>query len=80
VPISISGWHVLAVPAGTPPEVMQRLNHALDAANAKAGVKAQLFKAGVQPVTSSIEEAQAMVKAEYTRWGEVARKAGLKPQ
>jgi tripartite-type tricarboxylate transporter receptor subunit TctC len=80
VPISISGWHVLAVPAGTPPEVMQRLNHALDAANAKAEVKAQLLKAGVQPATSSIEEAQAMVKAEYARWGEVARKAGLKPQ
>jgi len=80
VPVSISGWHVLAVPAGTPPEVMQRLNHALDAANANARVKAQLLKAGVQPVSSSIEEAQTMVKDEYRRWGEVARKAGLKPQ
>jgi len=80
VPVSISGWHVLAVPAGTPPEVMQRLNHALDAANANARVKAQLLKAGVQPVSSSIEEAQKMVKDEYRRWGEVARKAGLKPQ
>lgn len=80
VPVSISGWHVLAVPAGTPPRVMQRLNHALNAANAKAQVKAQLFKAGVQPTSSSIEEARAMVKDEYRRWGEVARKAGLEPQ
>lgn len=80
VPISTSGWHVLAVPAGTPPEVMQRLNHALNAANANAQVKAQLLKAGVQPVSSTIEQAQSMVKSEYQRWGKVARKAGLEPQ
>ena len=80
VPVTISGWHVLAVPAGTPPEAMQRLNRALNAANERADVKAQLAKAGVQPASSSIEEAQAMVKEEYRRWGEVARKAGLEPQ
>ena len=80
VPVVISGWHVLAVPAGTPVDVMQRLNHALNAANAKPEVKEQLRKAGVQPATSSIEEAQAMVKGEHRRWGEVARKAGLQPQ
>jgi len=78
--VSISGWHVLAVPAGTPPDVMQRLNRALNAANANPDVKERLLKAGVQPVTSSIEEAQSMVKGEYGRWGEVARKAGLQPQ
>lgn len=78
--VSISGWHVLAVPAGTPADVMQRLNRALNAANASPEVKERLLKAGVQPVTSTLEEAQAMVKGEYGRWGEVARKAGLQPQ
>src|SRR5919198_3418118 len=38
VPVAISGWHVLAVPAGTPPVVMQRLNGALNAANARRDV------------------------------------------
>jgi tripartite-type tricarboxylate transporter receptor subunit TctC len=80
VPVVISGWHVLAVPAGTPWDIIQRLNRALNAANAREDVKERLLKAGVQPASSSIEEAQAMVKAEYTRWGEVARKAGLEPQ
>jgi tripartite-type tricarboxylate transporter receptor subunit TctC len=80
VPVVISGWHVLAVPAGTPTEVMERLNRALNAANAKADVKERLLKAGSQPASSSVHEAQAMVKDEYARWGEVARKAGLKPQ
>jgi tripartite-type tricarboxylate transporter receptor subunit TctC len=80
VPVSITGWHVLAVPAGTPPDVVKRLNRALNAATANPDVKERLRKAGVQPASSTIEEAQAMVKAEYVRWGEVARKAGLQPQ
>lgn len=80
VPVVISGWHVLAVPAGTPSDVMRRLNRALNAANAKAEVKERLLQAGAQPASSSIEEAQQMVKDEYRRWGEVARKAGLEPQ
>jgi tripartite-type tricarboxylate transporter receptor subunit TctC len=80
VPVTITGLHVLAVPAGTPADVMQRLNRALNAANAKDEVKEHLLKAGVQPASSSIQEAQATVKAEYTRWGEVARKAGIEPQ
>ena len=77
VPVVISGWHVLAVPAGTPRETLARINRALNAANARADVKEKLLKAGVQPASSSVEEAQAMVKSEYQRWGEVARKAGL---
>ena len=79
VPVVITGWHVLAVPAATPPAVLARLNRALNAANARPDVREKLTKAGVQPATASVEEAQAMVKAEHQRWGEVARKAGLQP-
>lgn len=80
VPVSISGWHVLAVPAGTPPDRIARLNAALNAANQRPAVRDKLLKAGVQPAQSSAQEAQAMVRAEYRRWGEVARKAGLQPE
>lgn len=80
VPVTISGWHVLAVPAGTPPDVVQRLNRALNAATAKAEVRERLRKAGVQPASSTPAEAQEMVRDEYRRWGEVAKKAGLEPQ
>jgi len=80
VPVVISGWHVLAVPAGTPPDTVERLNRALNAANARPDVKEKLLKAGVQPVSSSVAEAQAMVRSEHQRWGEVAKRAGLKPE
>ncbi|MSQ49316.1 MAG: tripartite tricarboxylate transporter substrate binding protein [Betaproteobacteria bacterium] len=80
VQVVISGWHILAAPAGTPREIVERLNRALNAVTARAEVRDRLLKVGVQPATSSTEETQNMVKAEWQRWGEVARKAGIKPE
>ncbi|MBI3376331.1 MAG: tripartite tricarboxylate transporter substrate binding protein [Betaproteobacteria bacterium] len=79
VPVVISGWHILAAPTGTPPEIVARLNRALNAATARAEIRDKLLKAGVQPVTCTSEETQNMVKAEWQRWGDVARKAGIMP-
>jgi tripartite-type tricarboxylate transporter receptor subunit TctC len=60
--------------------VLARLNAALNAVNAKADIRDKLGRAGVQPATSTLEEVAQMVRSEYRRWGEVARKAGLEPQ
>lgn len=80
LPVVISGWHVLAVPVATPKETLMSLNRALNAATARADVRDRLLKAGVQPAAATPDEAQAMVRAEWQRWGEVARKAGIEPQ
>jgi tripartite-type tricarboxylate transporter receptor subunit TctC len=53
------------------------LNKALNAVTAKGEVREKLAKAGVQPATSTPEEAQNMVRAEFQRWGNVARTAGI---
>jgi tripartite-type tricarboxylate transporter receptor subunit TctC len=78
--VVISGWHVLAAPAGTPAAVIAQLNRALNAATARADVREKLLKAGVQPATSTPDETQAMVRSELARWGEVAKKAGIAPE
>ena len=80
LPVVISGWHLLAVPAATPREAVLALNRALNAANAKADIREKLLKAGVQPAQSTPEETLAMMRAELQRWGEVATKAGMQPQ
>jgi tripartite-type tricarboxylate transporter receptor subunit TctC len=77
VPVVISGWHILAVPARTPQDVITRLNRALNAVNDRPDVRDKLLKAGVQPAASSPAEAQEMVRAEHQRWGSVARTAGI---
>ena len=77
IPVVISGWHILAAPARTPQDVIARLNRALNAVNARPDVREKLLKAGVQPAASTPAEAQEMVRAEYQRWGSVARTAGI---
>jgi tripartite-type tricarboxylate transporter receptor subunit TctC len=80
LPVVINGWHVLAVPAATPADVVQKLNRALNAADARPEVKERLVKTGSKPASSSVEEANAMVRQEWQRWGDVARKAGINPE
>jgi tripartite-type tricarboxylate transporter receptor subunit TctC len=77
VPVVITGWHVLAVPSATPQRIVSSLNSSLNAVTARADIREKLLKAGVQPATSTPEEAQNMVKAEWQRWGNVARTAGI---
>jgi tripartite-type tricarboxylate transporter receptor subunit TctC len=77
VPVVISGWHVLAAPSGTPQRIVSLLNNSLNAVTGRADIREKLLKAGVQPATSTPEEAQNMVRAEWQRWGQVARTAGI---
>jgi len=79
-PVDITGWHVLVAPAGTPPEVIAALNRALNAATRRQDVRDKLATAGVQPATSTPQDAQRVVDTAYKQWGEVAAKAGMKPE
>ena len=77
IPVVITGWHVLAAPAATPRNTVASLNRSLNAVTARADVREKLLKAGVQPATSTPEQADAMVRAEHQRWGRVAKAAGI---
>lgn len=79
-PVVVTGWHVLAAPAGTPPDVIATLSRALNVATSKPEVRDRLLKAGVTPATSTPQEAQSLIISEHKRWGEVARKAGIVPE
>jgi tripartite-type tricarboxylate transporter receptor subunit TctC len=80
IAVDVTGWHVLCAPAGTPADVIATLNRALNAATKRPDVRDKLLGAGVQPAVSTPQEAQGIVDAAYRRWGEVARKAGIKPE
>ena len=75
VPVVVGGWHILAAPKDTPPGIVRQLNAALNAVTGSSQYAGQLEKQGVQAARSTPEEAQAMVAAEWKRWGTVARAA-----
>ena len=77
---NVASWNALAVPAGTPPEVIERLSRAARAAVAAPAVQERLLKLGMRLEPSTPAEAQALLASEVRRWGEVIRKAKIDPE
>jgi tripartite-type tricarboxylate transporter receptor subunit TctC len=74
----ISVWYGMLAPAGTPREIITRLNAELIKAVGAADMKPRFAQAGVEPLTSTPEEFGQFIKSEATRFGKVIKEAGIK--
>jgi tripartite-type tricarboxylate transporter receptor subunit TctC len=73
-----SVWLALLAPAGTPPEIVTRLNSEVAKLMNSADTKKALFDAGVEPTPSTPEEMASYMAQELVRWGKVVKDAGIK--
>ena len=76
----VSTWFGLVVPAKTPDAVVQKLSTDVTKILALPDVKAKLVALGLDLVPQKPKEFDALIAAEYTKWGQVIKKAGIKPQ
>jgi tripartite-type tricarboxylate transporter receptor subunit TctC len=76
----VASWNALAAPAGTPPEVIERLGRAAREAVASPAVREKLGKLGVRLQAGTPAEMQALLGSEIKRWGDVIRQAGIEPE
>jgi tripartite-type tricarboxylate transporter receptor subunit TctC len=76
--LEIGGWYGIAAPAGTPRDIVNRLNAETVKALALKDVKDRLAGDGLETKTNTPDEMTAFVKAEYERWGKVVKAAGMK--
>ncbi|MEO8202908.1 MAG: tripartite tricarboxylate transporter substrate binding protein [Betaproteobacteria bacterium] len=73
-------WYGIYVPAGTPREIVARINGEINQALGTPEVQERIEKIGGLPgPVKTPDEIQAMMKADYERWGKVVRAAGIKP-
>ena len=72
-------WYALMVPAGTPVEVISRLHFEAARILKLPDVRERLAGLGAEPVGNSPEELAATIRAESTRWSDVIRRQGIKP-
>jgi tripartite-type tricarboxylate transporter receptor subunit TctC len=72
-----SAWNGLAVPAGTPPEIVAKLNAACQKALGWPDVRQRLAEINVTPAPSSPEEFGAFIKSETAKWHTVIMAAGI---
>jgi tripartite-type tricarboxylate transporter receptor subunit TctC len=68
------------VPTGTPGKIKEKLRIGTEKALQAPDVIESMKVGGFDPGTMSVAEADAFIKTEYQRWGEVIRAAGIKPQ
>ncbi|MFS0757831.1 tripartite tricarboxylate transporter substrate binding protein [Noviherbaspirillum sp. 1P10PC] len=72
-------WKAIVAPAGTPADIVQRLNAEVTKALAQPALMATLEAEGSVPMTGTPEQAARFIKAEQDKWGSLIREAGIKP-
>jgi tripartite-type tricarboxylate transporter receptor subunit TctC len=75
----VISWYVIAVRAGTPAPIVERLHASALKALQDPATRDRLTKAGCEvPAPLSPAEVLAMWKADYTRYGKLVKEAGIK--
>jgi tripartite-type tricarboxylate transporter receptor subunit TctC len=74
-----SGWYGLLAPAGTPKDVLARLNSEAIRALRSPDVAGKLSSQGAEPAPGSPEEFATFIRGEIEKWAKVVKAAGMKP-
>ncbi|HEY4067551.1 MAG TPA: tripartite tricarboxylate transporter substrate binding protein [Burkholderiaceae bacterium] len=76
----LEAWFGLFAPAGTPRDVIARLNDAIANVIAQPEIKARIDQAGAQAAGSTPEQLGTRIADEYASWASVIKEAGIKPE
>jgi tripartite-type tricarboxylate transporter receptor subunit TctC len=77
---NLDAWAGLVAPAGTPPDVIAKLNGALRKIIDSPEVQAKFKNVGFEGFSSTPEELGNFIKVQLGEWGKMVKEAGLSPQ
>ena len=72
----MTSWGALAVPATTPPAIVENLSLALQEISREPGLKERFLTAGALFTPRSLKETTAFAAQERVKWKEVMRQVG----
>lgn len=75
----VDNWYGVLAPAGTPKPVVARLNQAIVEATQNPAVRARFTAVLLDPVGSTPAQFVELLKSEASRWSQLIRTAGIKP-
>jgi tripartite-type tricarboxylate transporter receptor subunit TctC len=73
-------WDGVGAPAKTPPDIIDKLNKAINAVLDDPTIKARFSELGSEPMVMTPAEFGKFVAAETEKWGKVIKAAGIKAQ
>jgi tripartite-type tricarboxylate transporter receptor subunit TctC len=76
----VTTWNGVLAPAGTPPEIVERLHKALAAAVANPSLKEIFASVGADIELTSSPEFTARIRSDFDRWSSVIKQAGIAVQ
>ena len=71
-----SGWHALFAPAGTPPEIIERLNAALQPILASPALKERIISLGAEPASSTPDQLARILANDLERLQPIVKRTG----
>ena len=72
----VDTWYGILAPAGTPREIINRLNAEIGKVLNDSTTKKMLSQRGTDPLTSTPDEFAKFIRSEVERWGKVVRASG----
>ena len=73
----INSWQGVFAPAGTPKDIIAKINHELVQMLNTPEVRARMAREGADPVGNTPDEFAGRIKSEIEKWTKVAKAAGL---
>ena len=77
--VEVPAWLAMMAPAGTPRDVIAKLNAEVARISALSDYRQQLQQQAIEPTVTKPEEFPAFLKVEQEKWGRAVKAAGLKP-
>jgi tripartite-type tricarboxylate transporter receptor subunit TctC len=74
----VNSWYGLLAPAGTPREIVLRLNSEVARALREPDARERLYSIGAEPMSNTPEEFAAYINAEMAKWSKVIKAAGIR--
>ncbi len=78
IDLDAAAWFAFYAPAGTPRDVVERLEKEIIAATRAPQVRTKILAMGYEPTGTTSEALRVTQRAEFDRWGMIVRASGFK--